>query len=135
MISSIGGEIAIVHNQLYNATKAGINMFAATLQRELRQSPVNVMLVLLGTVDTDMLEAGKKDPLIAAFAEKIKIKPLTTEYVAREVIASLMKGRQSLVLPRTFSPLLGVRQIPTRVNDMMMKSVRWSGDSQSTMRE
>lgn len=124
MISSVGGEVAIANNQLYNATKAGLNMFTATLQRELTGTAVNVLLVLLGAVDTDMLAAGKQDPLIAAFTEKVKVKPLSTQHVAREVVAALMKGRRSLVLPRNLLPLLGLRQIPTRVNDLMMKHVR-----------
>lgn len=123
MVSSIGGEIAIANTLLYNATKAAMNLFSYTLQRELRRKPVNILLVLLGAVDTDMLAAGMKDPLIAAFNEKVKIKPLATKFVAEKVIASLMKGEQSIVLPSNYSLLCSLRKIPTWLNDMAMRSV------------
>ncbi|RNL66777.1 SDR family NAD(P)-dependent oxidoreductase [Zhongshania marina] len=123
MISSIGGEIAIANTLLYNATKAGVNLFSSTLQRELKSTPVNILLVLLGAVDTDMLTAGMKDPLIAAFSKKFKTKPLTTEYVAEKVIAALKKGEHSLVLPSGYALLCNLRKIPTWFNDMAMKRV------------
>jgi len=124
MISSIGGEIAIPHNQLYNATKAGLNMFTSTVQREISGSPINLMLVWLGAVDTEMLEAGKKDPLIAKFSEKLNIKALSPDVVAREVVSALSKGRGKLVLPSYYSFMCAIRMIPSGLNDLLMRGAK-----------
>lgn len=123
MVSSIGGEIALANNLIYNSTKACINLFAATLQRELRKDPVDILLVMLGAVDTDMLTAGRKDPLIAAFLEKGKVKPLDPRDVAREIISALTKGKKTLVMPSQFAFFYSLRQIPTWLNDMAMRGV------------
>jgi short-subunit dehydrogenase len=123
IVSSIGGEIAMANNLLYNTTKAGLNMFAATLHRELSQTPVNVLLVLLGAVDTDMLTASLADPIMGEFTKKTKIKPLRTEQVATGILTALERGQTRLVMPSRYTPLCAIRELPTRINDVVMKSV------------
>jgi len=59
------------HATPYAVTKAGLSLFAADLRRELRRTPVTVLLTVLGEVDTDMLIDARADPVMSEIAKRV----------------------------------------------------------------
>jgi short-subunit dehydrogenase len=123
-ISSLSSEISIRNMSSYVATKAGLTSFALNLQRELRRTPVETMLVILGEVDTDMVAAGRNDPVLAAIADRLgSMGSMTPEGVAREIVDAYRRQRTTVVLPRPARPLFDLRQIPNRLFDLATRSI------------
>lgn len=120
MISSIAGEIAVRNVALYSPTKTGLSHFTAILQREFDKTPLNILLVILGAVDTPMLAEGMK-----ASGESLratKLKALSPELVANKTIQALLDDRRSLVLPLSIAPFYYLRQLPSRLTDLLMRA-------------
>jgi len=123
-ISSIAGDVAIPHQVPYCATKAGLASATRVLQRELRGTNVNALLVVLGLVATDMIRELSEDQVGAVIAKRFALFPeLQVDTVARHVIDAIESRRRSLVLPRLVAPMHHLRLIPTRVIDGLLAGV------------
>lgn len=123
-VSSVAGEMATRNAAPYAASKAGLSLFTSNLQRELRREPVNMMLVVLGEVDTAMLDQVRADPVMNAVAKRVgKLRALTPQEVAVRVCDAIERDRRILVLPRAARPILSLRHIPTRFMDLAMIGV------------
>lgn len=125
MISSVAGEIASRNMAAYGSSKAGLNQFTANLQRELRGTPLSVSLLLLGEVQTQMLVEGRKDPTVAAIANRVgAMGTLTPELVARRALDVLAGNRATAVLPAVAAPIYWLRQVPSRLMDFALRGVK-----------
>jgi len=98
------------------------------LQRELRRTPVRVTIVQLGEVaGTDMMEQARRSPTIAAISKRfarVKAMPMiTTTTVARKVVDATMAGHRNLVVPRRMGSFHTIRELPSRVNDLLMAGI------------
>jgi short-subunit dehydrogenase len=123
-VCSVAGEIATRNATPYAASKAGLSMFTSYLQRELRKSPITVMLLVLGEVDTAILDQVRADPVMSRVARRVgKMRALTPAQVATKLADAIEKDRRILVLPPAARPIVGVRHIPSRLMDVAMIGV------------
>jgi short-subunit dehydrogenase len=123
-IGSMAGDLSIPNQLPYCTTKAGLASATRVLQRELRQTNVGALLVVLGLVATDMIDELAKDPVAAAMAKRFALLPeLEVNAVARHIVDAVESGRRSLVLPRVAAPMHHLRLIPTRVVDVLLAGV------------
>ena len=124
-IASMSGITAYPTLSTYGATKAGIAQFTAILRRELRRTPVRVTLVQLGEVaGTEMMERSRQSPTIDAVSKRLArthAMPITTaETVARKVVDAAVAGRRDQVVPARIRPIHAMRELPSRLNDVLM---------------
>lgn len=120
-ISSVAGEVAARNVAAYSATKSGITQFTEVLQREIKRSPVKASVLVLGEIQTQMLVEGRKDPLLAAVANRIgAMGTLTPESVAESAIEMLESDVALRVRPRVAAPMVYLRRLPTKLMDLAM---------------
>jgi short-subunit dehydrogenase len=124
-ISSFASLAVMPTIATYCAGKAGLAHFTAALQRELRGSPVRTMIVQLGEVaGTDLVESARKSKPIAAASRRLDrlgvLPNLSLETVGAGVADAIAAGRQSLVLPSRLAPLHHHRDLPNRMNDLLL---------------
>lgn len=125
VVSSVAGEFATRNAAPYCATKAGLSLFANDLRRELKRTPVQATLVVLGEVETDMLIDVRADPVMAQVAKRVgKLRALTAEQVATGMADALENNRKILVMPKAAAPIVGLRNLPSRMMDLAMLGVR-----------
>lgn len=125
MVSSLAGEIAMRNAAPYAASKAGLSLFSSNLQRELKDTQINVMLTVLGEVDTSILDAVRADPVMSEAAKRIgKLRALTPQEVASGLCKAIEKDRRVLVLPRAGSPIVGLRLLPSRLMDFALRGMK-----------
>jgi 3-dehydrosphinganine reductase len=127
-ISSLAGVTAIPTLATYGATKAGLVHFSAALQREVRRTPVRVTIVQLGEVSgTDMMERARRSPTIAAVSTRLArthaLPVITAEQVARSVIDGVVRGRRAVIVPRRISCVHAIRELPSRLNDLILLGI------------
>src|SRR6476661_5641540 len=127
-ISSVAGITALPTLTTYGGTKAGLTQFTAALQRELRRTPVCITIVQLGEVaGTDMMEEARKSPTIAAISKRfarVRAMPtISTATVARKVVDATLAGRRNCVVPRRMGSFHTIREVPSRVNDLLMLGI------------
>lgn len=123
-IVSVAGEMAARNAAPYAASKAGLSMFTSYLQRELRRTPVMPMLVMLGEVDTSMLDQVHADPVMNAVAQRVgKLRAQTPVEVATKLAEAIERDRAILVIPPAARPILWLRHIPSRLMDLAMIGV------------
>jgi len=123
-VCSVAGEIATRNATPYGASKAGLSMFTSYLQRELRKSPVNAMLLVLGEVDTAILGQVRADPVMNRVAKRAgKMRALTPQQVATRLAGAIERDRRILVLPPAARPIVSVRHIPSLLMDLAMIGV------------
>jgi short-subunit dehydrogenase len=120
-ISSVGAELSTRNTTCYSASKAGLNQLTVNLRRELARTPITVGLTILSGVDTDMLTAGRQDPLLAAIDKRLKLMgALNPDDVAVAVAGALERDRLTLVMPKAVAPMYHLRQLPSRFADLLM---------------
>ena len=123
-VSSVGAELSTRNTTCYSASKAGLNQFTVNLRRELARTPINVGLAVLTGVDTDMLTAGRQDPLLAAIDRRLKLMgALDPEDVARALADALEHDRRTLIMPKAVAPMYHLRQLPSRFADLLMYKI------------
>ena len=130
-ISSLAGVSAVPHLAVYGAAKAALHHYTATVQRELahEKTRVGLTLVTLGEVaGTRMMEDARQSPVIAAVSARLArtralpaVAPLT---VARAVADGVETNRSYVCVPRRISPLIGLRNLPSRLQDLALRGVR-----------
>jgi short-subunit dehydrogenase len=123
-VSSFGALSVVPTVAPYCTSKAGLAHFTATVQRELRGSPVQVMIAHLGQVDgTEMMaDAFGSPPILVATRrlDRIGIVPgVSIDQVARGVCDAVTAGRASVVIPKRMTPVHEIRELPNRLNDLL----------------
>lgn len=123
-VSSFGALSVVPTVAPYCTSKAGLAHFTATVQRELRGSPVQVMIAHLGQVDgTDMMaDAFASPPILVASRRlgRLRVVPgVTISDVARKVCDAIAAGRASVVIPKQMTAVHEIRELPNRLNDLL----------------
>lgn len=93
-VSSIAGAVGVPGETVYSATKAGLNIFAASLREELRPIRVSVSTVVPGVVDTGFF-AARGTPYSRRFP-RLMSPVRVTDAIER----ALDTGAAELVVPR-----------------------------------
>jgi short-subunit dehydrogenase len=124
-ISSLAGVTAYPTLSTYGATKAGLVHFSASLQRELRRTPVRVTVVQLGEVaGTDMMERARQSPTIAAVSRRLartrSMPRLAIDVVARKIVDGTVAGKRDTVIPLRVRGFHLLRELPSRMNDALL---------------
>jgi len=124
-ISSFASLAVMPTIATYCASKAGLAHFTAALQRELRGSPVRAMIVQLGEVaGTDLVESARNSKPIAAASRRLDrlgvLPNLSLDTVGGAIAEAIASGRQSLVLPSRLAALHHYRDLPNRLNDLLL---------------
>jgi short-subunit dehydrogenase len=127
-ISSLCGVTAFPTLATYGSTKAALVHFTATLQRELSRSPVHAVVVQFGEVaGTEMMEQARKSPTVAAVSKRLArtgaLVVLTPEQAAAAVVEGIAAGRRDILVPRRIGPLHHIRELPSRINDLILLGI------------
>lgn len=124
-VSSLAGIFPQARLPGYSPAKAGIAKYTFDLQRELRKHGVGVTLLYLGMVSgTQIVEEGKKDPVVAVLAKKFEKAPkVTTHDVAKRVAKALRSDKlmHVITLPGVATPMTWLHQLPLRLVDPLFK--------------
>lgn len=124
-VSSLAAMAVIPTVLPYSAAKAGLAHFTAGLQRELRGSDVRASIIQLGEVaGTDLMEAARTSPPIAVASQRLDrlkvMRLMSLEEVGRVMADAIESQRSSVVLPRRMTPIHQLREVPNRINDLLI---------------
>lgn len=129
-ISSLAGVSAVPHLAVYGAGKAALHHYTAVVQRELDidRSPVGMTLVTLGEVaGTQMMEDARQSPIIAAVSARLArtkaLPSIMPAQVAAAVAEAVLRNRRSVTVPRRIAPMIGLRNAPSRLQDVMLRGI------------
>jgi short-subunit dehydrogenase len=129
-ISSLSGVSAVPHMAVYGAGKAALHHYTAAVQRELDfdKAPVGITLVTLGEVaGTQMMEAARQSPIIAAVSARLSrtkaLPPIDRSDVAAAVGDAVLRNRRNVTVPRRIAPMIGLRNAPSRLQDVMLRGI------------
>jgi hypothetical protein len=74
-----------------------------------------------------MMEEARRSPTIAAVSarlDRVRAMPQQTpEAVAGRIVDAVARGARTLVLPTRVAALHGVRELPSRVNDLLLRGI------------
>ena len=129
-ISSMAGVSAVPHMAVYGAGKAALHHYTAAVQRELDfdKAPVGLTLVTLGEVaGTQMMEDARQSPIIAAVSARLartKAMPsIAPADVAAAVADAVQHDRRYVTVPRRIGPMVGLRNAPSRLQDVVLRGI------------
>ena len=108
----------------YGASKAGLSHFTSGLRADLRDDPISLTLVHLGSVTTDMdVEARGYGPL-RALAERSGGRDVTPMGVFVErVLTAIERDRPEVRVPAFMAPLAAMTSAPRRLGALMFRGV------------
>lgn len=123
-ISSMAAVIAPPGLAAYGASKAGLSHFTAGLRADLRDDPITLTLVHLGSVTTDMdVEARSYGPL-RALAEQSGGRDITPMAVfVDKVVDAIRHDRPEVRVPAAAAPLAAMANAPRRLGTLLFRRV------------
>lgn len=105
-ISSVAGERGRASNYVYGSAKAGLTAYLSGLRARLSRTPVRVVTVKPGFIETRMTEGIKLPPLLTAQPAE----------VAAAIAGAVAGRRDVLYTRRVWSPIMTIiRMLPERV--------------------
>jgi short-subunit dehydrogenase len=125
-VSSLAGEMALRNVPAYGSSKAGLSYLTRTMQRELRGTGVQVQLVVLGGVDTELFRENVSDPVAGPSSKRLQsVVPVPpAEVVGEQIVAWIESGRRRpLVLPPPAMGLLALRNFPSVLTDLLLRGM------------
>jgi short-subunit dehydrogenase len=108
-VTSIAGAVGVPGENVYSATKAGLESFADTLRAEVRADGIKVCTVLPGVVDTGFLDDRGK-PYDRRFP-----RPMSPAKVAMHVLDALAGDRERVFVPRWLAGPAALRATAPRL--------------------
>ena len=126
-VSSMAASGAFSGMTLYASTKGGLTSFTGVLAHELRRTKIDVTIVELGPIPTDMLNGiAEFAPAQRSFerAAKLQLLPnVDRSVVAREMAEAIAKGKHSVRLPKRAAAFPIIRSAPQRVLDLILRDL------------
>jgi short-subunit dehydrogenase len=123
IVGSASTEVSMIHLSTYAPGKAALTKFGIDLQRELRGTPIQVPVIVLGSVpETGMSVTAREDPVMF-YIDQItgKAGVMTPQVAARRIAAVVEKGRSGIYsVPRSMAPLVQFRMLPQRLIDPVL---------------
>jgi short-subunit dehydrogenase len=93
-VSSIAGHMAVAREAVYSATKAAVNVFAASVRHEVAVHGIGVSVVVPGAVDTPFF-ARRGAPYTRRFP-----RPVPASVVADGIVRAVERGKAEVFVPR-----------------------------------
>jgi short-subunit dehydrogenase len=124
-MSSLAGEMALRNMIAYGASKSALSHATRALQRELRGTGVRALLVMLGSVDTEMTTIdSNRDRVTAATNQRFsRLAPLPVSKVTPKIADAIENDRSILVMPGYGRPMPPIRMLPTRAADALLRGL------------
>ncbi len=121
-MSSMASVLAPPGLTAYGASKAGLSHFSAGLRADLRDEPVGVTTVTLGSVTTDMDDQARTYGPLRELAEKSKGRDLTPMPVlVAKVLHAIENDRSQVRVPPAMAPLAMLVEAPRAVGRQVFK--------------
>jgi short-subunit dehydrogenase len=112
-VTSIAGAVGVPGENVYSATKAGLESFADTLRAEVRGDGLRVCTVLPGVVDTGFFVTRGR-PYERSFP-----RPMSPARVASKVVDALVAGPERVFVPRWLAGPAALRATAPRLYRML----------------
>jgi len=124
-MGSIAGVVTppgLVH---YGASKAALAHYTEGLRLELRDLPVGLTLVEIGSTATDMDDATQAYPPYAALRRGRPVEKLRfpIEDVVEGIVDAVRRDRAHLVLPASLRPVAGLPALPRKLMRLLFRKV------------
>jgi short-subunit dehydrogenase len=115
-VSSLAAVMSPPGLASYAAAKAGLSAFTAGLRQDLRDLPVGLTCVHLGSVPTELDDASREYGPLREAAAASKGRDLTPlPVVADAIVEAIRTGRAEVRLPRSLAPLPALAEAPRAV--------------------
>jgi NAD(P)-dependent dehydrogenase (short-subunit alcohol dehydrogenase family) len=115
-LASLAGRTGFPHLATYCATKHGVIGLSEAVRLELRDSGVEVSVVMPGIVRTE---------LTTGLADARGVKSVTADEVAAEVIGALKVPRFDVFVPRSTGPLVALGSaLPRRAREALARALK-----------
>lgn len=126
-VSSMAAGGAFTGMTLYASTKGGLTSFTGVLNHELRRTNIDVTIVELGPIPTDMLSGiDSFEPARRSFERTAKLQLLPNvdrAVVAREMADAIARGKHSVRLPKRAAAFPIIRSAPQRILDLILRDL------------
>ena len=112
----------------YSATKAGLSHFTAGLRADLKGLPIDMTVVEMAGVPTDMLDNvdGYK-PTADSFQRGYRLHLITdtpVETIARATVDAVAKGRRHVRYPKRAALFPNLSEAPRRMTELILTGVK-----------
>lgn len=129
-VSSLAGTAGFAGMAVYCGTKAGILNFFASLQRELKHSPVHLTVLSPGPVDTQMWDnvessSPETQKIVRRFQMLHLIPKADPSDIARRTVAAVESNRSFVRDPRRLSLNFWLNMLPTRISNAAAIGIRF----------
>jgi NADP-dependent 3-hydroxy acid dehydrogenase YdfG len=121
-MSSVAGWLAAPTHSVYAATKFGVRGFNDTLRREVRHRGIRVSAIYPGPATTEFGEHTGHNSMKSSLKIPGSLN-MTSEYVARQVVAVAKRPRRALILPWWFVPVIWFDRALPAVSDWIQMRV------------
>jgi short-subunit dehydrogenase len=119
-VSSLAAVMSPPGLASYAAAKAGLSAFTAGLRQDLRDLPVRLTTVHLGSVPTELDDASRAYGPLREAVEASKGRDVTPlPVVADAIVDAVRTGRTEIRLPRALAPLPMLAEAPRAVTRAM----------------
>ncbi len=106
----------------YGASKAGLSHFMAGLRADLRDDPIHLTTVTLGSVTTDMDEGARAYGPMRVLGEQSKGRDITPMPVlVKAVVEGIEKDRPDVRVPAMMAPLAMLTNAPRKVGRLIFQ--------------
>lgn len=121
-ISSMAGVFATPGLAAYGASKSGLTHLTHGLRADLRDDPIVLTTVHLGSVRTDMDDEARSYPPIRYLVERSKGRDITPmEDLVAAVVDAIERDRPEVRLPRAAAPLVATANLPRQVGRLLFR--------------
>ena len=109
-MSSVAGLIAAPLYTIYAATKYGVRGFTDALRREVAPFGIKVSGIYPGPAATEFSQHIGNNPVKKSFNRFNRLS-MTSEYVARRVVALAKSPRRVVIIPWWYRPAIGLNAV------------------------
>ena len=121
-LSSMAAVFAPPGLVAYGASKAGLSHFTAGLRADLRDDPIGLTAVHLGSVHTDMDDEARTYGPLRQLSEKSAGRDLTPmEDLVTAVLDAVEHNRPEVRVPKSMAPLAAATNLPRKVGRLVFK--------------
>ena len=123
-VSSMAAVISPPGLTAYGASKAGLSHFTGGLRADLRDDPVTLTLVHLGSVSTDMDDEARRYGPLRTLAEQSGGRDITPmDVFVDKVVDAIAHDRPEVRVPSAAAPLAAMVNAPRRIGALLFRKV------------